>query len=132
MDGESGLAQKYKAMAILEYMRSKGKVPNIGTTKQRTPDANPPEKPEAADEGTPAEGGEAAAAKEKSNVVTAAPAYKNVRLTQAEENELYLELADFLLEKSFCTLSKQCLQYVADKDSVRVLFANTKSKMLLL
>lgn len=119
-------------MALLEYMRSKGKVPSVGTAKQRAPDASPAEKPEAAEEGGPAEGGEAAARKEKSNQVTAAPAFKNVRLTQAEENELYLELADFLLEKSFCTLSKQCLQYVAGKDSVRVLFANTKSKMLLL
>ena len=45
---------------------------------------------------------------------------------------MYIELAEFLLEKSLCGLSLRCLDQVTDKDSVRVLFALTKAKMLKL
>lgn len=68
----------------------------------------------------------------KTNEKESGPAYNNVRLTQEEENIVYLEFAEFLLEKSLCNLSLKCLDFVTDKDSVRVLFCMTKAKMLKL
>ena len=63
-----------------------------------------------------------------------APAYGNVRLSQEETNEVYLELVEFLLSKSLYALSKKCLEYLEGEDtkSVRVLFAEAKAKMLQL
>lgn len=127
LEGEPALAQKFKAMALLDHMRSKGSIPANGQTKQRAPGSHPLVRKT---EEEPVEGEEVET--RKNSNVEAAPAFKNVRLTQAEVNEVYLELANFLLDKSFYSLSKQCLQYVTEKDSVRVIFANTKSKMLLL
>ena len=60
------------------------------------------------------------------------PAFGNVRLSQQEQNFFYLDLAEFLLEKSLCNLSLKCLDFVTEKDSVRVLFCTTKAKMLKL
>jgi tetratricopeptide (TPR) repeat protein len=45
---------------------------------------------------------------------------------------VYLDLAEFLLDKSLCNLSLKCLDFVTEKDSVRVLFCTTKAKMLKL
>mmetsp|Transcript_22914 Transcript_22914/g.35247 ORF Transcript_22914/g.35247 Transcript_22914/m.35247 type:complete len:146 (+) Transcript_22914:2102-2539(+) len=71
--------------------------------------------------------------KEKSNEVQPIPGFTNIRLTQDEEKEVYLDLAEFLLEKSLCFLSNQTLEYISDKDySVRVIFCQTKAKMLQL
>jgi len=91
-----------------------------------------PEKAAGSPEEAPADGEEAAEVKERTNEVTTMAAFKNVRLTQEEENEAYLELAEFLLDKSLCVLSGQTLDFVTDKDSVRVLFCQTKGKMLCL
>jgi len=91
-----------------------------------------PEKNLGSQDEAPAEGEEAVEEKERTNEVASGPAFKNARLSQEEENEAYLELAEFLLDKSLCVLSAQCLDFVTDKDSVRVLFCRTKCKMLQL
>ena len=84
----------------------------------------------AASEEAPAEGGEEPAEeKEKTNDQVSAPAFKNVRLTGEEENQVYLELSEFLLSRSLSNLSDRALGYVANKESVRVLFCQTKAKM---
>lgn len=70
--------------------------------------------------------------KAKTYDIDCAPAFKDVRLTEAEENGVYIELAEFLLEKSLCFLSLKCLDYVTDKGTTRVLFCLTKAKMLQL
>lgn len=41
-----------------------------------------------------------------------APAFKNIRLDEQEENIVYIELAEFLLEKSLSKMSLKCLDYV--------------------
>jgi len=102
-DNNEALSKKYKAMALIDYMRSKGKVHEAGTLKQREPGSASLDK--AGGEEAPADGEEAVEAKERTNEVTSNPAFKNVRLTQEEENEAYLELAEFLLDKSLCVLS---------------------------
>jgi len=124
------LSKKFKAMALIDYMRSKGKVPEAGTLKQREPGSHAPDK--GPQEEAPPEGEEAVEQKMRTNEVTSMAAFKNIRLTQEEENEAYLELSEFLLDKSLCVLSGQTLEFVTDKDSVRVLFCQTKSKMLCL
>jgi hypothetical protein len=45
----------------------------------------------------------------KTNVKESGPAFGNVRLSQEEQNEFYLDLAEFLLDKSLCNLSLKCL-----------------------
>jgi len=37
ISNNENLSKKYKAMALIDYMRSKGKVPEAGTLKQREP-----------------------------------------------------------------------------------------------
>jgi len=78
------LAAKQKARALLDYMRSKGKIPECGTSKQREPDSRLPQKHESTE--TPESASHAATPKIKSNDVESAPAYNNVRLSQQEEN----------------------------------------------
>tara|TARA_B110000285_G_C15118043_1_gene615350 strand:- start:362 stop:628 length:267 start_codon:yes stop_codon:yes gene_type:complete len=68
--------------------------------------------------------------KAKTYDIDCAPAFKDVRLTEAEQNGVYIELAEFLLEKSLCFLSLKCLDYVTDQGTTRVLFCLTKAKML--
>ena len=69
--------------------------------------------------------------KAPTNEVESLPAFGNARLNQEEENLVYLELAEYLLKKSLCGLSKTALGYVTDQNSVRVLFCFAKSKMHL-
>lgn len=113
-DEDSVLSQKYKAMALVEYMRSKEKIPDIGSNKGREPGSHiekPAEAEEAPAEATPEE---ETVEKEKTNEVVSAPGFKNMRLSGDETNIVYLELAEFLLEKSLSNLSAQCLEYVTD------------------
>lgn len=49
----------------------------------------------------------------KTNEVTSAPAFKNIRLTQEEENLVYLDLSEYLLNKYLCSLSSRCLNYIS-------------------
>ena len=90
-------------MPLVDYMRSKNKIPEAGTLKQREPGSQVPDK--GPQEEVPPEGEEAVEQKERTNEVTSMSAFKNIRLTQEEENEAYLELSEFLLEKSLCVLS---------------------------
>jgi len=112
-------------------MRSKGKIPECGTAKTREPDARAPVKPEP-EATTPAEGAEPATPAAKTNDVESAPAFGNTRLSQEEENEVYIELAEFLNDRSFALLACKCLEYVSDKESLRVRFCNAKSLMMML
>lgn len=58
-----------------------------------------------------------------------APAFSNVRLSVEEENQVYLDLAEFLNKKHFYTLSIKCLSYISDQEMVRVKFTKAKSLM---
>ena len=60
-----------------------------------------------------ADGDEAQKQSKKSNEVSSAPAFKNIRLTQDEENIVYLELSEYLLNKYLCGLSSRCLKYIS-------------------
>ena len=90
-------------MAIVEQLRQSGSISKIGQTKNSPPTSHPPKKPEAKEE-APAEG-EEPVEKEKTNIIESAPAFGNVRLSEDELNNLYLNLTDFLLDNSFTTLS---------------------------
>lgn len=121
-------SEKYKAISIIEYMRGKEKIPEVGTSKSREPGSHLVEKKAAE---PPAEG-EEVEVKPKTYDIECAPAFTNVRLTETEQNDVYIELAEFLLDKSLCFLSLKCLDYVTDKGTTRVLFCLTKAKMLQL
>lgn len=60
------------------------------------------------------------------------PAFGGTRLSEEEENNVLIELAEMLLDKSLCALAKNVLDKVTDKNSVRVMFALAKARMLLL
>jgi len=134
VEDDKPLAEKHKAMALIDYMRQKNKIPDVGTSKSVEPGSQMPEKytKPAGEDPAPEGGEEAAEEKEKTNDQISSPAYKNARLTQEEENQVYLELSEFLLSKSLSNLSDRALSYITEKDSVRVLFCQTKAKMQLL
>ena len=113
-DEDPVLSQKYKAMALVEYMRSKEKIPDIGSNKAREPGSHIEKPAEAEDAPAEANPEEETVEKEKTNEVVSAPGFKNMRLSVDETNIVYLELAEFLLEKSLSNLSAQCLEYVTD------------------
>ena len=48
------------------------------------------------------------------NEVQSSPAFEGVRLNQEEVNDVYLELGEYLLEKSLCGLAKKVIQKVTD------------------
>ena len=120
-------SEKYKAISMIEYMRSKEKIPEVGTHKSREPGSHIVEKKQA--EQT-TEGDAEPEVKPKTYDIECAPAFNDIRLTEAEQNDVYIELAEFLLDKSLCFLSLKCLDYVTDKGTTRVLFCLTKAKML--
>lgn len=122
-------SDKYKAIAIIEYMRGKEKIPEVGTHKSREPGSHIVEKKPV---DPPAEGEGEPEVKPKTYDIECSPAFNDVRLTETETNEVYIELAEFLLDKSLCFLSLKCLDYVTDQGTTRVLFCLTKAKMLQL
>ena len=82
MEKNPQLQEKFKAIALIEYMRQKEKIPELGSTKSRAPGSHPVEKLES-DEASQQEGDGNATPEEveKTNDLAAYPAYKNVRLT---------------------------------------------------
>lgn len=124
VEDDKKLAEKYKAIALIDYMRQKNKIAEAGATKSMEPGSQMPDKyNKPASEDAQAEGAEdAPEEKEKTNEQASAPAYKNTRLSQDEENQVYLELSEFLLNRSLSNLSDRALGYITEKDSVRVLF----------
>ena len=125
-EGQTGLAEKYKSIGLLEQMRTLGKVPDAGI-RGRAPGSQMPEHRQERPEGEqPAEG------EEEQEKPEQAPAFDGHRLTEEEENNVYMELGEMLLDKSLCQLSKSVLERVTDQNSVRVMFALAKARMLLL
>jgi hypothetical protein len=113
----SRLSHKYKTLAMIDYMRCNNKLPECGSNKNREPQSVAPEdvsKP------STAEAADNSGDVEKSNEVISAPAFSNVRLNIEEENLVYLELAEFLNNKHFYSLSIKCLEYITDQTKVRV------------
>lgn len=131
-DGQQGLSQKYKAVGLVEYLRQKKTIPELGQGRKQQPGSHMPdhrkEKPEEEVKHTEQDQEEE---KAPTNDVESQPAFQNVRLNQNEENLVYLELGEYLLQKSLCPLSKTALSYVTDQNSVRVLFCFAKAKMHL-
>jgi len=117
-----------RAQAFLDYMRSTKQIAECGTSKTREPDARLPERPAPVEGEAPAEG---EAPKPKTHDVVSAPAFGNSRLTNEQEDLVYIELAEFLNEKAFAVLANKCIDYVVEKDSLRVRFANAKSLMMM-
>lgn len=108
---------------MLDHLRSDTKIPECGSFKAREPKSiPPPNKIPSLDEESNSD---------KTNDVVSKEAFGNVRLSEAEENNVYLSLVEFLNDKFFYRLSQKGLEYVSDKDSVRVKFAKAKSLMLL-
>lgn len=125
------LCEKYKATAIIEYLRNTEKLTEAGVSKSKQPGSHLPPKDLLATENSQAQAVDEEPTP-RTHEKESGPAFNNVRLNQEEENTLYMDLAEFLLEKSLSNLSLKCLDYVTEKDSVKVLFCMTKAKMLKL
>lgn len=133
MQEDPGLSAKFKAIGLLEHMRINSKVQDFGLIKGQPPGSQLPDHRKPVPEGeekAPAE--EDGEAKPLTNDVTSTAAFEGVRLSQDEENDVYLELGEYLLDKSLCGLAKKVISKVTDQNSVKVLFNMAKSKMLLL
>lgn len=58
--------------------------------------------------------GEEEEEKVPTNEMDSAPGYFGTRLTISEEDVIYTELGEYLLDKYLCELSKKTLSYVSD------------------
>lgn len=91
-----------KALAFIDFMRSKKLIAEAGSTKMREPkgvlpdEGSKPSSPAPTPDQDP---------NEKTFDIASVPAFSNVRLSLEEQNEVYIELAEFLSEKSFCMLA---------------------------
>jgi len=128
MQQDTALASKMKALAFIDFMRSKKLISEAGTSKMREPKGVMPDEGSKPSSAAPTPEQDP---NEKTFDVVSMPAFGNVRLSMEEQNEVYIQLAEFLSEKSFCMLAQKCLDYVTDKSSIRVRFANGRSLMQL-
>lgn len=91
-------------------MRAKGLIPESGNTKNRVPKSVAPEVVL-----TPAvSSGASARTFEKTNEVQSFPAFDDVRMSVEQENDVYIELVEFLNDKYFPQLAILALDYIQD------------------
>lgn len=85
MENDVVMSEKYKALALLDYMRSIERLPEAGSNQTRPPEARQEEKKEAEPK-SEIEGGGDDTKSNKSTSISSSPAFNNVRLSQDEEN----------------------------------------------
>lgn len=125
MDGDSFMADKYKAISNLMQLRSLNRVPDSGTSKTNlvpksselatanikvlTTNASQPgmEPSQNADEPT--------------NEVESAKAFQNIRLTDVEQDEVLISLAQYLIGENMSEFAESCISRVEDKQNFNYL-----------
>ena len=125
MDGDSFMSEKYKAISNLMQLRQLDRVPVAGASKEQsipqpsklatdnikvlspnssTPAMDPSQEPT-----------------DVTNVVESAHAYKNVRLTDTEQDEVLIDLAKYLISENLSEFAESCIQRVEDKQNFNYL-----------
>lgn len=113
MDGDTFMSEKYKAISNLMQLRLLNRVPPVGCTRSKIVPkssslATANMKTLAVNSSTPAMD-PSQSIEEASNLVESAPAYGNVRLSDREEDEVLIELAQFLLKENLSEFAESCI-----------------------
>ena len=119
MDGDSFMADKYRAISNLMQLRSLSRVPEAGSSKEtlipkssELANANikvlSPQSSSPAMDPTQAEPA-------PSNEVESAKAFANIRLTDVEQDEVLVDLAQYLLSENMSEFAESCISRVEDK-----------------
>jgi len=112
MDGDTFMAEKYKAISNLMQLRSLERVGEVGTSRETlVPKASalmcnvkaapPTSQTPALDESQEKPG--------PTNEVESAPGYGNVRLSPEEQDEVLIGLAEYLLDENMAEFAKSCI-----------------------
>ena len=113
MDGDTFMAEKYKAISNLMQLRSLDRVNDVGTSKDTLiPKSSvlqaahaikspPPSLTPALDESQEKPG--------PTNEVDSAPGYNNVRLNPEEQDEVLISLGEYLLDENLAEFAKSCI-----------------------
>ena len=115
MDGDSFMSEKYKAISNLMQLRQLNRVPVAGTCKENSVPgsadlATANIKVLSPNSSTPAmDPSQEEASKEPSNVVESANAFKNVRLTDTEQDEVLIDLARYLISENLSEFAESCI-----------------------
>ena len=126
MDGDSFMADKYKAISNLMQMRSLSRVPEAGSSKEslvpKSSDlANANIKVLSPNASTPAMDPTQQQDQEPTNEVQSANAYQNIRLTDVEQDEVLIDLAQYLLSENMSEFAESCISRVEDKQNFNYL-----------
>ena len=111
IQGDRDLSLKYKSIGMLEYMREQKKLDEQGSFKEKAKPGSQLNEPKTPEENK----GEEEEEKPPSNEMDSAPGFFGTRLTQNEEDIIYTELGEYLLDKYLCDLSKKSLSFVSDQ-----------------
>lgn len=125
MDGDSFMSDKYKAISNLMQLRQLDRVPAAGTAKESLVPkssalATENMRPLAPTSSTPAMDA-SEKDNEPSNLVESANAFSNIRLSGTEEDEVLIDLAQFLLKENLSEFADSCAQRVEDKQNFNYL-----------
>lgn len=126
MDGDSFMADKYKAISNLMQLRSLGRVPAAGSSRESLVPkssqlATANIKVLSANASTPGMDPSQEERKEVTNDVESAPAFLNIRLTDVEVDEVLVDLAQYLLSENMSEFAESCIQRVEDKQNFNYL-----------
>ena len=126
MDGDSFMADKYKAISNLMQMRSLARVPEAGSSREslvpKSSDlANANIKVLSPNASTPGIDPTLPQDQEPTNEVTSANAYQNIRLTDVEQDEVLIDLAQYLLSENMSEFAESCISRVEDKQNFNYL-----------
>lgn len=113
MDGDSFTSEKYKAISNLMQLRQLNRVPPAGCSKEKLVPkssalATANMKVLNLNASTPAMD-PTQSIDDPSNIVESAHAYNNVRLSDKEQDEVLIELAEFLLKENLSNFAESCL-----------------------
>ena len=119
------MAEKYKAISNLMQLRSLERLPSVGTSKvnlipKSSKLAMENIKVLNANSSTPAMD-PTQSHREPTNDVESANAFSNIRLTDQEQDEVLISLAQYLLSENMSEFAESCIGRVEDKQNFNYL-----------
>jgi len=140
MNGDTFMADKYKAISNLEQLRQLGRLPSAGESKGELepkssvlwslikppqPTQSPPvtgkdAKSHKADDHQN-ETHDSGFAEPLTNQVESVSAYKEIRLTEEEQDAALLNLAEYLLDERLAEFAQNCLHQVSNHEEFNYL-----------
>jgi len=125
MDGDSFMADKYKAISNLMQLRSLDRVPIAGTSKENLVPRSSKlatENIKVMNPNSSTPGMDATQTiEDHSNEVESAHAFSNIRLSDQEQDEVLIDLAQYLISENMSEFADSCIGRVEDKQNFNYL-----------